>query len=92
MYKGAAVVPAPGDPPNAGWIPLSKGPHREPHGRLIPPVKYQYTSQIYDIGTEILYETCFGHNSTQDERKSTILGRIFTEFYVDSESSIKTRF
>ena len=20
---------------------------------------------IYDIGTEILYQTCFGHNSTQ---------------------------
>ena len=47
---------------------------------------------IYDIGTEILCKTCFGHNSTQNERKSTILGRIFTEFYVDSESGIKTRF
>ena len=47
---------------------------------------------IYDIGTEVLYETCFGHNSTQNERKSTIFGRIFTEFYVDSESAIKTRF
>ena len=34
---------------------------REPHGRLIPPAKYQYTSQIYDIGTEILCKTCFGH-------------------------------
>ena len=47
---------------------------------------------IYDIGTEILCKTCFGHNSTQNERKSTIFGRIFTEFYVDSESAIKTRF
>ena len=25
---------------------------------------------IYDIGTEILYQTCFGHNSTQNKRKS----------------------
>ena len=47
---------------------------------------------IYDIGTEILCKTCFGHNSTQNERKSTIFGRIFPEFYVDSESAIKTRF
>ena len=47
---------------------------------------------IYDIGTEILYETCFGHNSTQNERKSMIFGRIFIEFYVDSESGIKIRF
>ena len=48
--------------------------------------------EIDDIGTEILYKTCFGHNSTQNERISTIFGRIFTEFYVDSESGIKTRF
>ena len=49
-------------------------------------------TEIYDIGTEILCKTCFGHNSTQNERKSTIFGRIFLEFYVDSESAIKTRF
>ena len=54
VSKGAAVLRAPGDSPNAGWIPLSKGIHREPYGRLIPPAKYQYTSEIYDIGTEIL--------------------------------------
>ena len=47
---------------------------------------------IYDIGTEILCKTCFGHNSTQNERKSTIFGRIFTEFHVHSESGIKIRF
>ena len=47
---------------------------------------------IYDIGTEILYKTCFGHNSTQNERTSMIFGRIFTEFYVDSEFAIKTIF
>ena len=29
--------------------------------------------EIYDIGTEILYETCFGHNSTQNAPKSIIL-------------------
>ena len=79
-------------PPAAFWMPLSKGTHREPHGRLIPPAKYQYTSQIYDIGTEILYETCFGHNSTQNERKSMIFSGIFTEFSVHCESAIKTRF
>ena len=32
--------------------------------------------EIYDIGTEILYETCFGHNSTQNAPKSMIPGRI----------------
>ena len=47
---------------------------------------------IYDIGTKILCKTCFGHNSTQNERKSMICWRLFTEFYVDSESGIKTRF
>ena len=72
MYKGAAVSFAPGDSPNAGWVPLSKGTHKEPHGRLIHPAKYQYTNQIYDIGTEILYETCFGHNSTQIEALVTV--------------------
>ena len=53
---------------------------------------YVYHNEIYDIGTNILCKTCFGHNSTQNERKSTIFGQIFTEFYVDSESSIKMRF
>ena len=47
---------------------------------------------IYDIGAEFLCKTCFGHNSTQNERTSTIFGRIFTEFCVDCESAIKTRF
>ena len=47
---------------------------------------------IYDIGTEILYKAYFVHNSTQNERKSMIFGRIFTQFYVDSESGIKIRF
>ena len=51
-----------------------------------------YKHVIYDIGTEILSKTCFVHNSTQNKRKSTIIGRIFTGFYVDSESGIKTRF
>ena len=49
-------------------------------------------SEIYDIGTEILCKTCFGHNSTQNERKSTIFSGIFTEFFVHCESAIKTRF
>ena len=53
---------------------------------------YNFKQVIYDIGTEILYETCFGHNSTQNERNSTIFGRIFIEFYADCESGIKTRF
>ena len=39
--------------------------------------------------TKIICKTCFGHNSTQNERTSTIFGRIFTEFYVDSESVSK---
>ena len=49
-------------------------------------------TEIYDIGTEILCKTCFGNNSTQNERKSMFFLRIFTDFYVDSESAIKTRF
>ena len=63
-----------------------------PHGRLIRPAKYEYTSQIYDIGTEILCQTCFGHNSTQKERRSTFFIGIFTELSVDCESAIETRF
>ena len=47
---------------------------------------------IYDIGTEILCKTCFGHNSTQNERKSMIFSGSCTEFYVYCESAIKTRF
>ena len=46
---------------------------------------------IYDIGTEILYKTCFGHNSTHNERKSKIFNGCCTEFYVHCESAIKTR-
>ena len=48
--------------------------------------------EIYDIGTEILYETCFGHNSTQNAPKSMIPVRVCIVFCVDSESAIKTRF
>ena len=44
------------------------------------------------IGTEILYETCDGHNSTQNAPKSMIPVRVCTDFCVDSESAIKTRF
>ena len=47
---------------------------------------------IYDIGTEILCKTCFGHNSTQNGRTSMIPVRICTAFCLDSESDIKTRF
>ncbi len=47
---------------------------------------------IYDIGTEILCKNCFGHNSTQNERTSTIFSGILTELSVDCESAIKTRF
>ena len=50
------------------------------------------TIYIYGIGAEILYETCFGHNSTQNAPKSMIPVRVCTVFCVDSESAIKTRF
>ena len=49
-------------------------------------------NEIYDIGTEILCKTCFGHNSTQNAPKSMIPVRVCTNFCVDSESAIKTRF
>ena len=45
---------------------------------------------IYDIGTEILYRTCFGHNSTQNAPKSMIPVRVCTVFCVDAESAIKS--
>ena len=48
-------------------------------------------TQIYDIGTEILYQTCFGHNSTQKASPEELQVRIFTKFSVDSKSAIKTR-
>ena len=53
-----------------------RGP--EAHGRR-PLWNIEITNlehEIYDIGTEILYETCFGHNSTQNAPKSMIPGRI----------------
>ena len=90
--KAPLCIAPPVIPPHLVWIPLSKGTHREPHGRLIPPAKYQYTNEIYDIGTEILYQTCFGHNSTQKASPEELQVRIFTKFSVDSESAIKIRF
>ena len=47
---------------------------------------------IHDIKTEILCKTCFGHNSTHNERKPSIFGRIFIDFCVNCKSAIKTRF
>ena len=52
----------------------------------------QSQSEIYDIGGKILCKTCFGHNSTQNERKSTMFSGFCTELYVYCESAIKTRF
>ena len=54
MSKGAAMSLAPSDSPVLLWMLLIKGLHREPHEHLIPPAKYQYTSEIYDIETEIV--------------------------------------
>ena len=48
--------------------------------------------EIFDIGTEILCKTCFGHNSTQNGRTSMIPMRFCRLFCVDSESAVKTRF
>ena len=36
-------------------------------------------SELYDIGTEILYETCFVHNSTQKASPEELQVRIFTK-------------
>ena len=75
---------------NSCTKPLSTG-KRKPEHCFLTFINLEH--EIYDIGTEILYETCFGHNSTQNARKSTVVfGRIFKEIYVDSESGIKTRF
>ena len=51
-----------------------------------------HTSQIYDIGTEILYQTCFGHNSTQKASPEELQVGIFTKLSEYSEFAIKTRF
>ena len=47
---------------------------------------------IYDIGTNILFETCFATKMLKSFCKSMIPVRICTDFCVDSESTIKTRF
>ena len=49
-------------------------------------------TQIYDIGTEILYQTCFGHNSTQKASPEELQVGIFTKLSEYSEFAIKTRF
>ena len=47
---------------------------------------------IHDIGTKILFETCFAAKMLLSFCKSMIPVRICTDFCVDSESAIKTRF
>ena len=47
---------------------------------------------IYDIGTEFLYQTCFGHNSTQKASPEELQVGIFTKLSEYSEFAIKTRF
>ena len=39
-----------------------------------------YQNEIYDIGTEILYKTCFDNNSTQKASPEELQVRIFTIF------------
>ena len=52
---------------------------------------YQGNPYTYDIGTEILCQTCFGHNSTQKASPEELQVGIFANFSVDSESAIKTK-
>ena len=61
---------------------------------VLHPVVMQSIPQntIPYIGTEILYETCFGHNSTQKAPKSMILVRFCSILPLYSCASIKTRF
>ena len=42
-------------------------------------------NEIYDIGTKILFKTCFSHNSTQKAPPDELHVRIITNFCVDSE-------
>ena len=49
-------------------------------------------THIYDIGTEILYQTCFGHISTQKASREELQVGIFTKLSEYSEFAIKTRF
>ena len=58
---------------NSCTKPLSTG-KRKPEHCFLTFINLEH--EIYDIGTEILYETCFGHNSTQNAPKSMIPGRI----------------
>ena len=39
-----------------------------------------FQNEIYDIGTEILYKTCFVNNSTQKASPEELQVRIFTNF------------
>ena len=48
--------------------------------------------EIYDIGTEILYETCDGHNSTQKARKSIIPEDFKSAGHFPSSDNVKSRF
>ena len=47
---------------------------------------------MYDIGTEIIIFHCFATNMLKSFCKSMIPVRFCTDFCVDSESAIKTRF
>ena len=48
-------------------------------------------SELYDIGTEILYETCFVHNSTQKVSLEELQVRIVTKLHIQV-FYVKTRF
>ena len=48
--------------------------------------------EIYDIGNKILFETCCAAKMLFSFCKSMIPVRICTNFCVDSEFTIKTRF
>ena len=58
---------------------------------LVPPVKLLY-HEIYDIGTKILYKTCFDHNSAHNPPQKRSVIPVNIAFYVDSEFGIKTGF
>ena len=48
--------------------------------------------ELYDIGTEILHEICFVHNSTQKASPEELQVRIVTIFCIDAFFNIKIGF
>ena len=63
----------------------------EAYDSLIYTCMYMMSKEaIADIGTNILFVTCFSHNSTHIAPPELAFSVDYTNFCVDSESAVKT--